>query len=105
MKITQSMISEAVQRLAKEFQPLKIFLFGSYAWGVPNENSDLDLMIVVARSDQRPVQRAQRAMHCLRGLVFPKDLLVRTQEEVDRMSKVYVSLEALVLDKGKIVYG
>ena len=41
-KISKSTIQEAVNRLANTYQPLTIYLFGSYAWGEPRVESDLD---------------------------------------------------------------
>ena len=41
-------IAEATRRLIAEFQPQQLWLFGSYAWGVPTDESDLDLLVVVA---------------------------------------------------------
>ena len=45
------LILEITNRLVKEFNPEKIFLFGSHAWGIPNKDSDLDLLIIVSNSD------------------------------------------------------
>ena len=46
-KISKSKIQEAVKRLADTYQPLTIYLFGSYAWGKPHEDSDLDFLVVM----------------------------------------------------------
>jgi len=102
--VSPEIINKMVQRLVKEFSPEKIILFGSYAWGNPDTNSDIDLFIIVSESDDSPAQRAIRAHRCLRGLNIPKDILVKTRQEVEKFIRVYASLEAQVLDEGKILY-
>ena len=49
MKIdsVEAKLNQMVQEIAKDFQPQKIILFGSWAWGKPHEGSDVDLLIVV----------------------------------------------------------
>ena len=57
-EITPLLLQEITERLVKEFQPEEIILFGSYAWGTPDKDSDLDLLIVVSDSDLSPARRA-----------------------------------------------
>jgi uncharacterized protein len=103
--ISETMIHEVVQRLVNEFNPEQVILFGSYAWGTPSEDSDLDLLVIVPQSDARPSRRAMRAHRCLRGLLAPMDVLVKTREEMDRFGRVPASLEAEILERGKVLYG
>jgi predicted nucleotidyltransferase len=77
-----------------EFQPEQIILFGSHAWGRPNDDSDVDLLVIVSESKERPTRRTTRAHRCLRGLLAPMDILVKTRSEVERFRDVYASLEA-----------
>ena len=85
--LDDSLLQTATQRLVAEFQPEQIWLFGSHAWGQPHEDSDVDLLVVVPRSDETPIRRSQRAHRCLRGLRMPKDVLVETRQEVDRVKE------------------
>jgi predicted nucleotidyltransferase len=103
--LAPELIQEATRRLAAEFQPEQIWLFGSHAWGQPDEGSDLDLLVVVPRSDERPVRRAQRAHRCLSGLNVATDVLVKTRAEVERFRHVRASLSSLILRKGRLLYG
>lgn len=100
-----SLLAEAVERLKLEFQPEAIFLFGSQAWGVPDASSDIDLMVIVPQSDERPIRRDQRAQHCLGRLPISADVLVRTRHEVDRVRDVRGSLTRDILERGRKVYG
>ncbi|MBI2959022.1 MAG: nucleotidyltransferase domain-containing protein [Betaproteobacteria bacterium] len=93
------------RRLAAEFQPEQVWLFGSHAWGQPDEGSDVDLLVVVRESTEPPVRRAQRAHRCLRGLGIAKDILVKTRAELERFRHVPSSLEAEILERGRLIYG
>lgn len=91
-------------RLVAEFDPDKVILFGSHAWGEPTEESDVDLFVVVSESDERPLQRARRARGCLKDVRVAKDVLVRTRLEMEKYRDVHASLESLVSEKGKVLY-
>ena len=103
--ISQDLLNEVISRLAAEFQPEQVWLFGSHAWGQPDEGSDLDLLVVVRQSDETPVRRAHRAHRCLRGLGIAKDILVKTRAEFERFRNVRSSLEAEILERGRLIYG
>jgi predicted nucleotidyltransferase len=103
-KISPSLLREITRRLVDEFQPEEIILFGSHAWGKPDEDSDLDLLVIVPHSDLPPVRRAMRAHRCLQGLNVPKDILVRTRAEMERFRPVRASLEHQIFERGKILY-
>jgi len=59
--LSEGLLGEITGRLTAEFHPEQVWIFGSHAWGTPDEGSDLDLMVVVPESDETPVRRAQRA--------------------------------------------
>jgi predicted nucleotidyltransferase len=103
--IPSGLLEEAVQRLKAEFEPEQIWLFGSHAWGTPEDESDVDLMVIVPDSDQRSIHRMQRAHRCLRGIGFAKDVLVPTRAQVDRYKHLRASLFHQVLAKGRKLYG
>ena len=101
----QAAIDTAVERLVAEFKPEQIWLFGSYAWGEPDEHSDLDFVVVVPDSDERPIKRMQRAARCLTGLGMAKDVLVQTRAEFDRFRHVVSSLTYKIVQEGRLLYG
>lgn len=96
---------EVTRRLVAELEPDRIILFGSYAWGAPDEDSDLDLLVVVPHSEVSPTLRAVRAHRCLRDIPFPVDVLVKTRAEVERGTHVPASLISEVLERGRVLYG
>jgi len=103
-KVSDDILNEMTRRLVAEFDPEQIFLFGSRAWGKPNEGSDVDLLVIVSQSNLRPIERAVRARRCLRDFQVPKDILVKTRSEFDRFREVYASLESEILERGKVLY-
>ena len=46
-------IEEIKNKLVSEFNPKKIYIFGSYAWGNSNEDSDLDIMIITEQCENK----------------------------------------------------
>ena len=106
MKTLDKLLLEtAKRRLVAEFQPEQVWLYGSHAWGHPHEDSDVDLLVVVPHSDETPIRRSQRAHRCLRGLRMPKDVLVETRQEVERVRGLATSLENTILTRGRRLYG
>lgn len=102
--LDHQVLEKMVRRLVEEFQPEQIILFGSHAWGAADENSDVDLLVIVPHSDISPIQRAIRAHRCLRGLNVPKDILVKTRAEMEQFRHVYASLESEILERGTVLY-
>ena len=103
--LNADLLQTATQRLVTEFQPEQIWLFGSHAWGTPTEDSDVDLMVILPQSDERPIRRDQRAQKCLGRLAVPADVLVRTRGEVNRYKHLRASLFHQVLNQGRKLYG
>ncbi len=100
-----NLLRTATQRLVAEFQPDQVWLYGSHAWGNPHDDSDVDLLVVVPDSNETPIRRSQRAHRCLRGLRMPKDVLVETRQEVERVKEFKTSLENSILSRGRRLYG
>jgi hypothetical protein len=103
--IPTELLDEIVERLKEGLHPDKIILFGSHAYGKPNEDSDIDLLIVLSESDEPSYRRARKAYGCLWGLTAPTELVVVTQQEVERASRVPASLLNQAVQRGKILYG
>jgi predicted nucleotidyltransferase len=81
-EITPELIDYIVEKIVREIQPQKIILFGSYARGDVNQDSDLDLFIITgSREPGRITRRKVEAL--LWGRRFPMDLIVRNPDEVE----------------------
>jgi uncharacterized protein len=102
--ISNEIIKSVTQKLIKAYDPVAIYLFGSYAWGKPNEGSDLDLLVVVEKSDKKPHQRSEHASEALWDIKIPKDLLIYTQDEFKRCVKDATSLCYKIKKEGRVLY-
>ena len=75
-------LKEITDIIVKDFRPEKIILFGSWAWGTPHEDSDVDLLVV--KKTDKPRLERQRELDCLLSPHgTPLDLLVYTPEELE----------------------
>lgn len=103
--ISNEIINEVTNRLVKTYNPIAIYLFGSYAWGHPTQDSDLDLLIVVEKSDEKSYKRPIPGYKALRGLEeISKDIIVHTKEVFDRRSNEVTTLEYKIKRDGKVLY-
>ena len=95
-------IRQAAGKIAKEFGPEKIILFGSYAWGKPGPDSDVDLFIIKNTADTRETART------IDGFLFPRrfpvDIIVYTDEQVEKRKKTGDFFIADILEKGRVLY-
>jgi predicted nucleotidyltransferase len=103
--LNPEVMDELTRRLVEELQPERVILFGSHAWGAPNEHSDVDFLVIVSQSDESSTQRAMRAHRCLRHAPVPVDVMVKTSAEVERASRVHSSLISEILEQGRSLYG
>ena len=94
-------IRRYARQVAERFRPNKIILFGSYAYGTPHEDSDVDLMVVMPAANH--VSQAVRIRLALPA-PFPMDLLVRTPDDLRRGLKEEDWFVREVVEKGKVLY-
>jgi|SRR5690554_1949269 len=98
--VSKEILATITKRLVEVYSPKAIYLFGSYAWGSPNDNSDIDLLIVVEKSNEKPHKRMKPAYQVLRGLKIPKDILVYTEAEFEKQAKEISSLFFKIKQEG-----
>lgn len=96
-------LKEAVRRIIENFNPEKIILFGSYAYGHPTADSDMDLMVIM-NTDEKPHKRAVTLRKALKGIGIPKDIIVKTPEEFDRFKDIVGTIIYPAAHKGKVLY-
>src|SRR6266581_179821 len=77
--IPMRVIRRYARAIAEEFHPDRIILFGSYAYGTPNQDSDIDLLVVMPAYNQH--NQAVRILWRL-AAPFPLDLIIRTPKEM-----------------------
>ncbi len=103
--ITEEQIQAIVRRIVEGYQPDQIILFGSYAYGTPTEDSDLDLLVIKSGIGPTRMERAVAVRRLVRSPDMPPmDILVRTPEEVAKAAEVRFTIEAQALKVGRTLY-
>lgn len=95
-------IRKLCKRIAEAYQPEKIILFGSHAYGKPTPESDVDLLIVMDY-EGRPIEQMLKIQREL-DIVTPVDLLVRTPKEVDERLQDGDMFIVDIMRRGKVMY-
>jgi predicted nucleotidyltransferase len=100
--IEKETIMQFSQAIANEFQPQKIILFGSYAYGNPQDESDVDLLVILPYKGS-----SFRKTWEILNKIQPKfaiDLLVRTPVEVEQRLAWNDFFLREIMEKGKVIY-
>ena len=97
-------IREVTDRIVAALAPIRVVLFGSYAWGEPDSDSDLDLYVIVPDQSEPAYRLVRRAYHALHGVNIPVDVVVRTRTEAERNAGVASSFDREVLSRGVVLY-
>ena len=82
-EVVDQKIREITKKIAQEYQPEKIILFGSWAWGTPNEDSDVDLLIV-KDSDKPRIEREREVRELLWPPGIAMDIIVYSHHELEK---------------------
>lgn len=93
----------AVARIAQALHPQKIILFGSYAYGNPTPDSDVDLLVVVEPNGST-IDRYLVASASLYPRPFPVDILVKSPEEVEHALAGRDYFVSEIVTQGQVVY-
>lgn len=101
-KITPEGIQEIVRQIVERFEPQKIILFGSYAYGKPTEDSDVDLLVIMETSGNPLHTSAQIATEV--DHPFPMDILVWNPAKWEASVERKASFATEVATKGVVLY-
>ena len=96
-------LSEVVDRIVNKFHPLKIILFGSWARGSARDDSDLDLLVVLGKTDHKR-KAAIQIGNSLSNLPIGKDIIVTTPEDIEKYGKTVGDILLPALEEGKVIY-
>jgi predicted nucleotidyltransferase len=101
-RIPSRAIQAVVRQIVDKFQPKQIILFGSYAYGKPRPESDVDLMVVM----ETPLRNVDQAIRIARAIDyhFGLDLLVRRPEQITERLALGDFFMQEVIEKGKVLY-
>ena len=100
--ITRRQIQKFADRVAAEFRPRKIILFGSYAYGRPTADSDVDLLVIMPLRGSANEKAVEIDLRVRRS--FPMDLLVRTPAKVRERVKLGDWFMREIMEKGEVLY-
>ena len=100
--VEMSEIAALASRIAEQFHPERIILFGSYAWGSPTSDSDVDLLVVLPFQGKNwrmasEIRKRARFSH-------PMDLLVRTPEQLRQRLAIGDTFLQEVTQQGRVLY-
>jgi len=96
-------LQEVTKRIVEAFNPQRIIVFGSHAYGQPTPDSDVDLLIVM-ESSERPATRAMQVSKLLRPRPFPVDILVRTPQEIQQRLEMDDYFIREIMERGRVLY-
>ena len=100
--IARPQIRKFARQVAKQFNPHKIILFGSYAYGKPTVDSDVDMLVIMPFKGRG----AHKATEILLATDprFPIDLLVRTPEQIRTRIELGDFFIREITQNGKVLY-
>lgn len=103
---TQETLDEMVSVIVTHVQPEQIILFGSLARGEMTEDSDIDLLIVEKEGfkERSRWQKLEQIRNLLATFPMPKDILLYSQDEVNRWKNSVHHIIAHALQEGKPLF-
>jgi len=101
--LTQEQISKIVNEVVNNFKPKKVILFGSYASGIPTEESDLDLLII--KDSDLPLHlQSRKVRKILSDFKVPMDVIVKPSKEFEKYKDIIGTIMYPANKFGKVVY-
>ena len=102
MRVPRKQIEAIANRIGAEFHPLRGVLFGSYAYGTPTSDSDVDLLVVMSHQGSG----SKTAIEIMRRVEprIPLDLVVRSPEEVRERLKWNDFFLQEISERGQVLY-
>ncbi|KKO18597.1 MAG: nucleotidyltransferase domain-containing protein [Candidatus Brocadia sp.] len=105
VKTGKNIIPKIVKKIKEEYQPEKIVLFGSYAYGKPSKDSDIDLLII-KESNKRRIDRfceVRKILRDIKGISIQP--VVLTKDELNKRIKMGDDFIKGILAEGKVLHG
>jgi predicted nucleotidyltransferase len=96
-----TVIRRFARQVAERFQPHKIILFGSHAYGAPHADSDVDILVIMPVRNQ--LDQAFK-IHSTLLPPFPLDIIVRTPKNLQWRLEEHESFHTEIVTRGKVLY-
>lgn len=100
--ITAAQIQRVSDEIARKFQPERIILFGSYAYGTPSEDSDVDLLVVMPLPNKGRGRGYDIRQHL--DVTFPMDLLIYDPDYLQQRIALEDYFVREITEKGEVLY-
>jgi uncharacterized protein len=97
------LLKNAIKKTVRNIAPEKVVLFGSYAYGRPNKDSDIDLLLIVNNTKLTGLKRYAWATEDIEHFL-PMDILVKTPMEVEKRISMGDPFYKEIIAKGKVIY-
>lgn len=96
----RAIVDDIIEQIVKTYQPQKIILFGSYARGTQNQDSDIDLLVIKDTQEDfiTRIRNVRKSLLC----PLPLDILVYTKDEIDKLKDEWFIND--ILKEGIVVY-
>jgi uncharacterized protein len=101
--VTKEILAEVVHCIILALRPEKVILFGSYVWGTPSSDSDVDLLVIM-ETNARPADRYVAVSRLIRPRPFPLDIVVRTPDEIAQALEKGDSFIREIITQGRVLY-
>ncbi len=103
--INEKLIQEMRDKIVENYNPKKIILFGSYAYGNPTNDSDIDLLII-KDTDERRADRFVKVKRMIYNpnLNIPTSPLIYTPKELEERLEMGDDFVKEIITKGKVIY-
>jgi uncharacterized protein len=95
---------DIVRRVLAATNAKRVVLFGSFAWGAPHADSDVDLLLVMSAESDAVLEQVRRAHASLRGLRRSFDILLTTEERLVAEGQVPGSLLYEISRHGEVLH-
>jgi predicted nucleotidyltransferase len=101
-RVKRSEIRRVAKAVGAAFKPHKVYLFGSYTYGKPTQNSDVDLLVVM---DTR-LSNVEQAVQIRKAINFPfaTDLIVRTPKQLAVRLNMGDDFIREIVTEGQVLY-
>jgi uncharacterized protein len=103
LPVTEEILAEIIRRLVAALNPEKIILFGSYVYGSPSGDSDVDLLVIM-QTTARPADHYVAVSRVIRPRPFPLDILVKTPDEIAGALAKGDSFIEEIVTRGRVLY-
>ena len=95
-------IEQLGRTIAERFKPERVILFGSYAYGTPTRDSDVDLLVVMNHEGSAPRKAAEIRLSLPAHV--PLDVIVRSPERLHERLAMNDSFMREIIERGRPLY-